>query len=191
MRLNNGINVQLIKAYTGRPVDVMMTFDMVNCMTAVTENAIIQETRFKELEEQRKIKVVSWSSPFVIHRLIKYLYKDRERTLDDETRRQLIPAIVELARRANTGEFDDPAYGNIGKDFVYRKLRHLVGDFMKKFTNEELLMVSLLKGFDDRAMHDNDAAYNYALRELLRRNRPKENISGNANDDHVFTPVIM
>lgn len=184
MRLDNQIKAQLIKAYTGTPTRIMSTFDMVNCMCAVTENEMIHETRFQQLEKDKKLRVVSWQSPFTIYRLWKYLRRDAERRLDDDSRKAFVPALLELGRRAASGEFDSPDYNMIGKEQVFKKLRFIAHEFLNQMDDNELLMMSLVKTFATE--NDHDAAYNYAFKELLKRHTLQQQPENPLNNPYQF-----
>lgn len=64
--------MQAVGCATGTPVQILRSFDFVNCMFAITRDGSQAAQEALDLEKERVLGVSSWSSRGLVHRLSKY-----------------------------------------------------------------------------------------------------------------------
>lgn len=96
-KYNSPPKMQAIGCITGTPVQVMCTFDFVNCMFAITRENTYAASNALTLENEKVLGISSWSNSSLVHRLSKYKIKygfNKSRDLSENKRiEQLYNAV--------------------------------------------------------------------------------------------------
>lgn len=98
--------MQAIGCITGTPVQVMRTFDFVNCMFAITRENTYAASNALALENEHVLGISSWSNTSLIHRLSKYQSKYGFRKCRDLSENKRIEHLHYASGRINKGGED-------------------------------------------------------------------------------------
>lgn len=175
---NMSIRVQLIKLKSGPVEDVLDSFDLRNCKAAFNLNECWIHDEIEELEKSKTIKIDSFNSEYLAHRIFKYSTKHKFDNIDPKSlegfKEWIIKRSEEMKPKPCLIPFFNPPGG---PPKLFAPKPNSIGQIcalMNKenfFSEKDLVLFSSLFQGKDMNIYDNPAI-SILRKRIYRKNHP-------------------
>lgn len=150
--------VQIIRKNFGEIEDVLNSFDFLNCAVAWDGKHLYVPDEWYEFEKTSTLKIMNIHSPFILSRVGKYLHRKNYSKLDESSASMLVAHVLNtLLPNVLSVPVDEMKFYNLQKSLA---------SIAWHLSKIDLVVLSPLLN-----RHGQDFTYNYAFKEVVRRNQ--------------------